>query len=176
MLLIYTTSITPRVKYAFDLIFKDIIGITYELTQSKEDFQSSSLPKINYSENNFSNELFFFSSSLLFEKGIHPQDISVFDWEGSKAFFATHPRYALPFDPFAASFYLATRYEEYLPHKSDVLGRYDVKESIAWQKGFLQKPVVNIWANKIEEILKARYPQLEFPQKNYQYLSTIDID
>ena len=175
-LLIFTSVITPRVKYSFDLIFKDIIGIPYELTHSKEDFQSSTLPKINYSENSFSDELFFFSSSLLFEKGIHQQDISVFDWEGSKAFFATHPRYALPFDPFAVSFYLVTRYEEYLPHKSDVLGRYDVKESIAWQKGFLQKPLVNVWANKIGEILKARYPQLDIPKKKYQYLSTIDID
>src|SRR5262245_17891694 len=151
MLLVFAVASRPRLRYLLDLIFKDILGIEYRLTNDKAEFQNSDLPKLNYSEAAFGDELFFFSSPLLFEKGIRAHDISVFDLEDSKAFFATHPKYSLPFDPFAASFYLVSRYEEYLPHAQDALGRYAVKESLAWQKGFLQKPLVNIWAQKIKQ-------------------------
>jgi hypothetical protein len=176
MLLIYTTASPPRLRYTFDLIFKDLIGIEYNLTHDKDEFINSAYPKLNYSENIIRDELFFFSSPLLFEKKIRQQDISVFDYEDTKAFFATHPKYAMPFDVFAASFYLVSRYEEYLPHQRDGLNRFQVKESLAGQKGFLQKPLVNLWAKKLEQIIHARYPQLVIPEKKYTHLSTIDID
>jgi len=176
MLLIFTIAQSPRLRYAFDLIFKELIGIEYRITNDKDEFINSAYPKLNYSENHIRDELFFFSTPLLFEKKIHKQDISIFDFEDTKAFFATHPKYAMPFDVFAASFYLVSRYEEYLPHQSDALNRFTVKESLAGQKGFLQKPLVNIWAKKIERILKAKYPQLVIPEKKYNHFSTIDID
>lgn len=176
MVLIYTASSTPRLRYTFDLFFREILGVEYQFTHHEYEFRKSELPKFTYAEAAIGDELFFFSTKLLFEKGIRPQDISVFDWENSKAFFATHPRYAFPFDPFAAAFYLVSRYEEYLPHQLDALGRFDVKESLAWKKGFLQKPVVNSWANRIRDMLRKRFPQLVFPERKYQYINSIDID
>ncbi len=176
MILIYTSSSTPRLLYTFNFIFKEILGIKYQLTHQPDEFKKSDLPKFSYSESPVGDEFFFFSTKLLFEKGIHAQDISVFDWENSKAFFATHPKYDFPFDPFAAAFYLVSRYEEYLPHQRDSHDRFDVKESLAWKKGFLQKPLIDIWAKRIKEILQKRFQQLVFPEKSYQYISTIDID
>ncbi len=176
MLLIYSASSSPRLTYIFDFIFKDILGITYKFTDVAAEFRDSALPKFSYCEDPIGDELIFFSTKLLFEKGIHVQDISVFDWEDSKAFFATHPKYVFPFDPFAAAFYLVSRYEEYLPHERDEHDRFEVKESLAWKKGFLQKPLVDIWAFKIRDILKNKFPGLVFPKKSYQYISTIDID
>ncbi len=176
LLLIYTPLTTPRLKYAFDLVFKEVLGIDYSITHSLHEFGFSILPKFNYSEEKVADELFFYASKLLFEKGIHRQDISVFDWENTKAFFATHPKYIFPFDPFAASFYLVTRYEEYLPHQRDIYDRFDAVQSLAYEKGFLQKPLVNIWAKKIKKVLSDKFPQLKFPHRTYQYISTIDID
>lgn len=176
MLLIYTTSTTARLKYTFDLIFREILGIEYSITHNAFEFGLSVLPKFNYSEEKVADELFFYSSKLLFEKGIRQQEISVFDWENTKAFFATHPKYIFPFDPFAASFYLVSRYEEYLPHKRDHYDRFDAAESIAFEKRFLQKPVVNIWAKKIQKTLSEKFPELKFPKRSYQFISTVDID
>ncbi len=176
MLLIYTPSSSPRLRYIFDLIFRDILGIGYTLTHDVDAFAFSSEAKISYAKQPVGDELFFYATNFLFEKGVHVQDINVFDWEGTKAFYATHPKYAFPFDPFAASFYLVSRYEEYLPFKKDHYDRFDAKESLAYNKGFLQQPIVNIWAAKIKEKLKTRYPLLKFPEQNYQYISTIDID
>lgn len=176
MLLVYTTSITPRIKYIFDLIIGELLGVNYDFVTVKEEFTSYDGPKFNYSDQPFGNELFFYSVHLLFEKGIQDQNLSVFDWNGTKVFFATHPKYVFPFDPFAASFYLVSRYEEYLPHIRDEHDRYDTRESLAYQKNFLDKPLVNIWALKIKEELQKRFPALKFSSKKYKYISTIDID
>ncbi len=177
MLLIYTTSSTPRLRYTFDLVFKEILGIGYTLTHHAEEFIASTNPKLNYSDGEqFADELFFYASKFLFEKGIRRQEISVFDWDDTKVFFATHPKYIFPFDPFAAAFYLVSRYEEYLPHKRDMYDRFDAKESLAFEKGFLKKPLVNIWVKKIQKVLSEKYPGLKFPPRSYRFVSTIDID
>jgi hypothetical protein len=176
MLLIYSASSSSRLTYIFDLIFRDILGAEYELTNNAEYFRQSSSPKLSYSDSALADELFFQSTSLVFEKGISPQNISVFDWNSTKAFFPTSSTSTFPFDPFAASFYLVSRYEEYLPHKRDSFNRYDETESLAYKNNFLQKPLVNIWANKIKDSITQHYPDFPFPSKKYQFISTIDID
>jgi hypothetical protein len=176
MFLIYTSSFTPRLHYIFDLVFRQILGIDYTITHNAQSFKDEPGPKLNYSTEQFNDELFFYASGLLFEKGIRKQEISVFDWNDTKCFFATHPKYLFPFDPFAAAFYLVSRYEEYLPHQRDRYDRFDAKESLAFEKGFLGKPLVNTWAKKIQKIISDKYQSVKFPKRSYQYISTIDID
>lgn len=176
MLFIYCNTVTPRLKYTFDLILSDLLGIQYNFTTDQNIFLSYEGPKFNYSDHPIGDELFFYSVRLLFEKGIEDQNISVFEWKDTKVFFGTHHKYVFPFDPFAASFYLVSRYEEYLPHIRDEHDRYDTTESLAYQKNFLNKPLVNNWALLIKEELKQRFPALNFPERKYKYLSTIDID
>ncbi len=176
MLLVYTPKITNRNKYIFYLIFRDILGVDIKMTTDVKEFTESGQPKINYSDKPLSGEIFFQARNILFETGINQQNITVFGWENTGAFFAAGKNSALPFDVFAASFYLASRYEEYLPHIRDEYDRFEVKESLAFQNGFLRKPVVNHWAEKIKEIIMARYPGFVFPERKYKYTSTIDID
>lgn len=173
---IYAQASTSRLKYIFDLIFVDLLQVTYTIVTDKHQFASIIGPKFSYSDQPVGDELFFYSVKLLFEKGIEDQQVAVFEWQGVKAFFSTHPKYALPFDPFAASFYLVSRYEEYLPHLRDDHDRYDTTESIAYQKNFLGKPLVNIYAQIIRDLLLQRYPNLNFPIRKYRFISTIDID
>lgn len=176
MLLIYTHKITHRNKYIFNLIFKDTLGIDFKLVQELDEFKAHEGAKLSYTNNPIADELFFTSRNLLFETGITEQNISVFDLNNCKVFFATGKASALPFDVFAASFYLVSRYEEYLPHIRDEHDRFDAKDSLAFTNGFLHKPLVNIWAIWIKELLFKKYPQLIFPERKYQFTSTIDID
>ena len=60
---------------------------------------------------------------------------------GCSLFFPAGEVSSIPFDIFAASFYLITRYEEYLPHVQDVHERFPADESIAFKNGFLEQPV-----------------------------------
>ena len=176
MLLIYTHIITNRNKYIFNLIFKDTLGVDLELTSDAEVFRTYSGPKLSYTTNQLDDELFFLSRPLLFETGIIEQNISVFDYNANKVFYATGKPSVLPFDVFAASFYLVSRYEEYLPHIRDEHDRFHPKDSLAFTNGFLNKPVVNIWILWLKELIQNKYPEFIFPQKKYNFISTIDID
>lgn len=175
-MLIYTHRVTNRLEYIFKQVFTEMLGLSYTITTDEEAFAASELPKISYAYNPVGNELFFQAKNILFESGINEQNISIIEWENTKAFFSTGKKSVLPFDPFAASFFLLSRYEECLPHIRDNYDRFEAKESIAYQQDFLKKPVVNIWVKKIKELLIEKYPQLKFRQNSYQYISTIDID
>jgi len=176
MLLIYSYKLTNRLKYIFTTIFTDVLNIPLDFTDDVAYFNNADIPKINYSNNKIDNELFFQSSSILYETGIKEQNINVFENNGNKCFFRVGKESYLPFDPFSASFYLISRYEEYLPHIRDEHDRFTSSESIAFQHQFLTIPLVNIWANEIAQIIKNKFPEFILPKQQFKFLSTIDID
>jgi hypothetical protein len=157
-------------------MFKDLLHVDFKLTSDLEEFKNCNAPKLSYTNHPISDELFFCSRNLLFETGITEQNITVFEYNNTKVFFATNKTAALPFDVFAASFYLVSRYEEYLPHIRDEHDRFEPKNSLAFIHEFLQIPVVNIYAGWIKQKLQNNYPQFFFPQNEYSFVSTIDID
>jgi hypothetical protein len=176
MILVYVSNITPRVRYIFHFIFNDILNIAYDLTSDKQKFEVSDLPRINYSETEMEGILKIIPHSLLFETGIKEQKIRVTEWKGTKVFFQTDSLLYVPFDLFAASFYLLTRYEEYLPHKKDSYGRFPAEESLPFKNDFLEEPVVDQWALLFADVLKHQFPDFKIPERKFQYIPTIDID
>jgi hypothetical protein len=122
-MLLYSHTISSRLQYIADFIGKEIFREPLELTTDKEVFKQSTEPKINYSKEKISQgEYWLQPHSLVFEKDIRPQPIKCFDTNRQKVFFRTEGD--CPFDIFAASFYLLSRYEEYLPYQKDMYGRY----------------------------------------------------
>ena len=99
------------------------------------------------------------------------------EFEGIPVFFNNPDLQAsLPFDPFAAGFYLVSRYEEFNPYEGDRFGRFRFEDSIAYSGKFIRKPVVNIWANLVRDLLLQRYPGLRLKEKKFRFVPTIDID
>lgn len=178
MLLVYTPVITSRLKYIFNLVINQLSGFDFTFTTSKEDFLNSTNPKINYSHQAFNDELFFAASGFLEERGIEDktEEIEVFTWEDTVGFFKIKQNTLIPYDLFSAAFYLVSRYEEYLPHIKDSHSRFTPNQSLAFNNNFLQKPVVNIWANKIKTVIKNKYPELKTKDHKYRFISTVDID
>ncbi|WP_405410451.1 polysaccharide deacetylase family protein [Maribacter sp. Asnod1-A12] len=175
MLLIYTHKITPRLTYIMRHIFVNILGIELDFTTKVEEFIKHTGPKITYTKQPLQNEFFVRSNELLFEQGINDIQLNLAEWDGVPCFFQTGEKSILPFDIFAASFFMLSRYEEYLPHVKDIHGRFSPKDSIAFQNGFLQKPVVDIWAFKLLTALKERFEDLEYKNKSYDFVSVIDV-
>lgn len=175
MLLVYTHKITPRVTYTFKHLCKRILGLEVRFTSKIEDFIAHDSLKMSYAKQPLSNELFVRSNELLFETGLSDVSINVQQWENTKGFFATGERSDLPFDIFAASFYLLSRYEEYLPHVSDDYGRFSASESLAYQHRFLNQPVVDIWAYKLKDVLSERFPDFKFSERTYKVQPVIDV-
>jgi peptidoglycan/xylan/chitin deacetylase (PgdA/CDA1 family) len=176
MILVYTPKITPRVRYIFKHILTRTLLIPVNFTSKVEEFVAHNGPKVSYTKTALSGEFFIKSHDLLFEQGLNDLEITINKWEEVPCFFATNLKSAIPFDIFAASFYLITRYEEYLPHVKDVHGRYTAEQSLAYRKGFLEKPVVDIWAYKFLKLLKEKFPDYDYKTRSYNYISTIDID
>lgn len=156
-------------------VFTRILGIEITFTTKVEDFIKHSGPKITYTKQPLQNEFFVRSNDLLFEQGINDIQMNVSDWEGLPCFFNSGERSTIPFDIFSASFYLLSRYEEYLPHVKDMHGRFPPKESLAYQNGFLQQPIVDMWAFKLLEKLKERFPDFDYKKRSYTYTSVFDV-
>lgn len=174
---IYVRKKTSRIVYIFDQVIKGLLGLEYILIIDKEEFKAITTPKFNYSHDPMGDELFLSTMDLLQERGISEHEISFTEYRGLPAFFQVYnKKSALPFDLFAASFYLLSRYEEYLPFIKDQYGRFTAQDSLAYQKGFLEKPIVNIWTGFLRDILKEHCPTLEFKHHHFKFQPTLDID
>jgi len=176
LILIYSHKLTSRLKYIFKTIFVDILQTEISFTDDIEEFESSNSIKINYSTTKLNSGHFFQCSSILFETGIKEQNITIFEYEENPCFFNVSKDSEFPFDPFAASFYLITRYEEYLPHIKDKHNRFLAIESLAFQHDFLDKPLVNIWINEIAKKIETQSNGFLFSKRKFKFISTIDID
>jgi len=175
MITVFCEQKSPRLHYILELLSKEIWGVGYQLTGNWDKFKAIDLPRINYSERTYEGALQIIPHGLLEEDHITPQKIKMKNWDDLPCFFPTK-KGDIPFDLFAASFYLVSRYEEYLDFKKDEHGRFPAKSSLAYQEGFLELPLVNLWAKKLGELLLANNRGYSFLNKSFGYISTIDID
>ena len=175
MLLIYTQKVTPRITYSFKHICTGILKIPVTFTSKIEEFIAHEGMKISYGKQSLGNEIFIQSVDLLQEQGFADVEFKVQDWEGTPCFFTVSEKSSIPFDIFAAAFYLLTRYEEYSPHVKDEQGRFPASESLAFREGFLHLPVVDIWAYKFRKLLQERFPQNELPVREKQIHNVISV-
>lgn len=175
MLLIYTYKITPRFTYICKHIFEKMLGISVSYTTEVSDFIKHEGPKLTYTKQALQNEFFIRSHPLLFEQGINDHSVKPSMWDNVPCLFSVGDKSSIPFDVFAASFYMLSRYEEYLPHVKDVHGRFPPKESIGYVHGFLQLPVVDLWVQKLFEALQLKFPNLQKETRTYTFNSLIDI-
>ena len=174
-LLIYTHKITPRLSYIFKHLCTRILDVEVVFTTIVEEFIAHQGLKMSYAKQPLGKELFVHSHNLLFEEGISDVNINIQHWNNTKCFFKAPEKSILPFDIFAASFYLISRYEEYLPYVADDFGRFPPEESIAYQYHFLKQPVIDIWAYEFKVVLEEKFPNFEFPKRQFQIKPIIDV-
>lgn len=176
-LLVFVPKKTPRVRFVFRLVFKGILKIKCNLTSDLDEFLSADKAKIVYADKPYSDDIFFRSYGLLFKRGIETIDTDYVEHKGINCLFPVYDNNSsLPFDVFSAIFYHVSRYEEYLPFIPDQHNRFTANLSISYELNILDKPVVNIWAYELRDIIKAKYPNFNFPQRNYRFRPTYDID
>lgn len=152
------------------------LGLDYKHTCNQEEFENSSLPKINYSAGELKDGLYIKPHGILFDHGIRDYPIEVTTCEPFLKIFFKNSTTQVPFDLFGAAFWLLTRYEEYLPHKTDNYNRFHYRSSLAYQYGFLHIPIVNLWLQELKSILQVKYPDIIFKERAYSFLASIDID
>jgi len=176
MILVYTHKTTPRLLYTLQMVFKQFLGSEVQVTNQVEEFIAFEGVKMSYTKNSLGSELFFSSHAILFEKGIHDYTINIKSNNGQKVFFEQAENSALPYDIFACSFYLLSRYEEYLPHIKDRFQRFPAKESIAYRNGFLKTPIIEYWLLDLVSAIQVKFPEFKPVSREFNFVNTIDVD
>lgn len=175
-LLIYSGFDSHRLQYVLQWIFTEQLGMAYRVTMDAAEWVCYKGPRINYSSTVLvADTLQILPHTLLQENDIRSQVLAVQRWKHSTILFYNHPGAEIPFDFFAAVFYLISRYEEYLPHKEDRHGRYEAGQSAAVQYSFLQEPVVDQWIGQLRRILVQQF-HLFLPAPSFRFQPTYDVD
>lgn len=175
---IYTPIITGRISYTLNYLLGTFTELPVVITSDPEVYQSAPGLKINYSLTPIgTGELQIRPHGLLTETGIQPQFLAPLTYDGIPVFFGhDEPATDFPFDILAFVFFLASRYEEYLPFTPDDHQRFSAVQSLAYKYGFLDKPVVNILLRHLFEKLYHKNGLTYQPVGAYRFLPTYDID
>ncbi|MDQ8003883.1 MAG: polysaccharide deacetylase family protein [Pedobacter sp.] len=174
-LLVYSPQVTPRIKYIFNFIFREVLRCDFEFTSVANQFVTYNGPKFSYAEKPLGNELFFKANALLLKNNIAQQDLDITDFGNDRVPFAVENS-TLPFDIFAASFYLLSRYEEYLPYTPDEHLRFPAEKSLQYELGLLKTPVIDQWAMILKNLLRNKLGNIHFGSRKFEFITTIDID
>ena len=174
-MLFYSDYKSPRLNYMLGVIGSEIFNEPFIHTSDRSAFISYAGPRLNYSSEKLSDKEFFIRPhKLLFESDIRDQQIWRFDYCDKPAFFQTSGDY--PFDIFAASFFLISRYEEYLSFQPDKYGRFPHQASLAFKENFLSLPLINYWLGDFKKALALKFQEIIFRVKDFKFIPSYDID
>ena len=174
-MLLYAEHTTARLQYILDFISSEFFIQPIVLTNSLSEFSASNQPKINYSDQVVPGAFRITPVSLLFETGIRSHEITCFDFGKYKAFFATGGG-DFPFDIFSASFYLLSRYEEYVAVDGSEAQVFNYEDSLACRNDFLDVPLVNIWLKALKACLQEKFPEMFFTYRRFKFIPTYNIE
>lgn len=171
---IHASIQSNRIIYVFDLVFEQLLGIDYELVSDTENAH------IIYSDTNQNSTSVTIPvcSELLISEGFEPIDVP-YKNSGAEAIlfpYENNEPAQWDFDLFAAIFYLVSRYEEYKGFEPDAHKRFPPEASILHKTQSFEFPLVNIWTQKLKKELLTKWPDLNFTEPSFKFISTIDID
>lgn len=178
MVSIYAPSaIGVRLEYIADHLFRRILGVDYKLFSKRETYLKQDGMCINYSDEDLPLGLHILPQGLLSERGIRLiDDLHEGQWQEAYCFFCSEQG-DIPFDVFAAAFFLLTCYEEYTNKAVDRHGRFPHTESLLYRNHSLETPLVDRWAY----LLKSRWEKegidtSRLMLRPYRFVGTFDID
>jgi len=143
-------------KYILDIIFNEFLGLDYILEIGSIDYEIElENKKVLTIKDTFFNNYLKDLEYLKLEN--IPKDIN-------------------DLDIFAASFFMLTRWEEYVNKNRDSHDRFPATESLAYKQGFLDRPIVNEYVEELKNILLELDGSLKFMKREYQLFLTHDVD
>jgi hypothetical protein len=166
---LYSKQLTERHRYIFDLVLNEMLGLDWMVVESVDD------ATINYSAEE-GGSVRIIPQGLLSEKTVVETQVDFNHDENASYFFENKQNSHLPFDIFAASFFLVSRYEEYLPFIADDHNRFPAEASLLTKNKVLRRPLVNEWVISFAQVLGEVNPHLNIKLPKYSFTSTIDID
>ena len=177
MLLVHVPRLTNRLGYTLNVLLRHLLKVEFSITTDEDYYLRHGDAKLNYGPRRLGDGLHIKSCNLLFQTSIEEQEPRPFQRDGQWMLFPVYGRdLDLPFDLLAATFFMVSRYEEYLPHREDEHGRFVTQEHLAVQEGFAEEPVVDQWAALLRKLIAERYPDFNLSERHYRMVQTVDVD
>ena len=79
-------------------------------------------------------------------------------------------------DLFASAFFMLSRWEEYVLPERDAFGRFPAKYALSVRSGFLDRPVVNEYANFLRQMLEQAGWQEPRKSRSFNFQLSCDVD
>ncbi len=171
MIIVFVEEITERLIYVFDFVFKDR-GVKFQLTNDPLFFDLNEGDKFSYSLRKFEGVPQLIPADILFTESIK-------EYQLSKGFFFDEECLVLDHlcDPFAAIFYVLSRYEEYIILKRDNHDRFVPTNSIQFEYKWLDKCVCDRWCVAIFLFLEDYFVKpIDSYRIESKLIPTFDID
>jgi hypothetical protein len=166
-----------RLTFVAEHLLEHVLGASFCITSDPVFYRKQAAPCINYSPEALEHGLQMVPHGLLSETGVQPhRDLQTAEWEGLFCFFYSG-RGDVPFDMFAASFYLLSLYEEYGSTQLDVHHRFDHHHALLFRHQQLEVPLVDRWAYRLKAALEKTGGTADvFRLRSYRAIDTYDID
>lgn len=188
---LFPQGCTKGRSYVIDFIFKEIFGL--DCTGQPADIDSVI---IRHGEKTLELPDTFFSRAR--ERWLHPStlpevphrtwDISglkldavvtdsripILYGHGGYELHGNHCR--LDFDIFGSVFFILSGYEELVKTERDEHGRFPGSASLAYQEGFLNRPIINEYIELLLAFLKMLWPQVQGKKRSFRKLISCDVD
>ena len=143
-------------RYILDVIFNEFLDLEYSLEIGSNDYEIT-LP----------NKKVLTIKDTFFNK--YPNDLEYLKLESI-------PNKIEELDIFSASFFMLTRWEEYVNKNRDNHNRFSARESLAFKQGFLDRPIVNEYVEELKKQLLSLDNSLVFKEREFELVLTHDID
>lgn len=82
----------------------------------------------------------------------------------------------LPIDIFGSAFFMLTRYEEIVKQDRDEHDRFPAWASLAYQEGFLERPIIDEYVESLWWAMKQLWPGLSRKKRNFEMMVSHDVD
>ena len=174
-ILIYSDKRSNRLTYIGNYVFGNRCGLEVSFTNNPAELDVADCPIINYSFDANLPGILVRPAKLLFEKWPTLQEIDV-DSSGEIPLLFSDSNSKFGHDPFAAAFYLLSRYEEYLPFVQDVHNRFLSTASILSKYKAVEVPLVDAYISNIRNELKVNYQHIVLSSESFRDEVTVDVD
>ena len=173
-------------RYIIDIIFDEFLGLEYSIGIGGDNYEiilengnklvvedvffNKSMESLEYlSLHNIPQKIEYTENAFIPEK-----DIPIIF--GSSDITKENNKLKCAIDIFASSFFMLTRWEEYVNKKRDNHNRFSAFDSLAYKHGFLERPIINEYVEMLWNMLKDIGISQEREYKNYKLYLTHDID
>ena len=143
-------------KYIIDIIFNEFLGLDYHLEIGSKDYEIE-----------LKNKKVLTIKDTFFNR--YPNDLEYLKLENI-------PNKIEELDIFSASFFMLTRWEEYVNKNRDSHNRFPAYESLAYKQGFLDRAIVNEHVEWLKQELLRLDSSLKFKERKFELILTHDVD